>query len=366
MRGRSRLFYPFASRQKRLRALLETRHFPFLLLSNPLNLFYLTGFRGSAGVAIFTLDEARLWVDPRYTAQAQEEAHGVDVVEEKGGLLQAAAKWLKVRKAGRVGYEDGHLTCAAFQALAARLPAQTKLVPAGGMVEELRYVKDREEIETMREAGLLTAEVFEEVRDRVRPGVREADLAAEIEFRLRRKGAEGAAFETIVASGPRSVLPHARASGKLLRKGELVIFDLGAILRGYVADMTRTLYLGRPDRRVRSLVAAVLGAQERARETLRPGVRAGKVDQVARKALARRGLARYFTHSAGHGLGLEIHERPRLGKGGTERLEEGCVVTVEPGIYMEGLGGIRIEDTVLVGHAEAEILTPAPKDGWAI
>jgi len=357
---------PFAKRRERLWVLLEALKLPFLIVSNPVNIFYLTGFRGSAGIAVLGLSEAFLWVDPRYIQQAREQAHGVEVVEEKGGLLKAAGYWLGERRAKVAGFEDGHLTCAGLREVRGHVPSRVRLKPAGGLIEELRCVKDTEEIECIRGAARLTSAVFAEVIRLVQPGVRECDLAAEIEYRMRRGDAEGAAFETIVASGPRGAWPHARASSKLLNKSELVIFDLGAILSGYAADMARTVYVGQPTRRVRSLYGAVREAQQRAVEAARSGVQARDVDGAARKALARRGLARYFTHSTGHGVGLEIHEKPRLGRGERRRLAVGCVVTVEPGIYLEGWGGIRIEDTVLVGDSGPEVLTPASKDDWYV
>jgi len=357
---------PVHARQERLRALLESRKLPLLVVSNPTNIFYLTGFRGSAGVAVLGLREALLWVDPRYTLQAKEQARGVEVIEERGELLKAVARWLRNSRARRVGYEDAHLTCAGLREFERQLPRGVRLEPVGGRIADLRYVKEPAEIECIRDAGRITAAVFGEVIHRIKPGMSEGDLAAEIEYRMRRKGAEGAAFETVVASGARGALPHARASSKLLRKSELVILDLGAILRGYVADMTRTVYLGEPGRRIRSLYDAVHAAQQRAVARLHVGVRAGEVDAAARGVLARRGLARYFTHSTGHGVGLEVHEKPRLGRGERTRLKLGCVVTAEPAIYLEGLGGIRIEDTVLVGPEGPEILTPASKDGWFI
>jgi Xaa-Pro aminopeptidase len=357
---------PVAPRQERLRALLERHRLPFLVVSNPTNVFYLTGFRGSAGVAVFGRRQGLLWVDPRYTLQAGDQARGVEVIEEKGDLLEATARWLRRRRAKRVGYEDTHLTCAAYCQLEDRLPGRGRLVGAATLIEDMRYVKDSAEIHCIREACRMTAEVYRDVVPHARPGVGETDLAAEIEYRMRRYGAEGSAFETIVASGSRGAFPHARASSKLLRKNELVIFDLGAILRGYAADLTRTVYLGKPSRRIRGLYDAVRQAQQRAVETLREGVRAGDVDAAARRLLARRGLDRYFTHSTGHGVGLDIHERPRLGRGEKSRLEPGCVVTVEPGVYVEGLGGIRIEDTVLIGAESPEILTPVSKDAWFI
>lgn len=356
----------FEARQGRLRSLLEARKLSLLVVTDLRNIFYLTGFRGSAGVAIFGSSQARLWVDPRYTLQAEEDARGVDVLEERGVLLKAVGRWLQKKRPRRVGYEDSHLTCADFRALAGETPRAVRFTPAGKVVEELRFVKDQDEIAVIRQAGRITAAAFEEVLPLVQPEVRETDLARELEYRLRQKGAEGAAFETIVASGPRGALPHARASSKLLGKDELVIFDLGAILRGYAADMTRTVYLGRPGRRVRLLYNAVLEAQQRAVEALREGTRAGDVDALVRRVLRRRGLAKYFTHSTGHGVGLDIHEEPRLGRGEKTRLEAGCVVTAEPGVYLKGLGGIRVEDTVLVGAKGPEILTPASKDRWFV
>ncbi|MGH6628274.1 MAG: M24 family metallopeptidase, partial [Burkholderiales bacterium] len=345
----NKLSHPFAARQQRLRALLKARRLPFLLVANPINIFYLTGFRGSAGAVVFGDSEARLWVDPRYTLQAHEQAQGVNVHEEKGSLLKAVGQWLGKKHPAAVGYDDSYLTCAAFRQLREAAPKSLRLKPASGLIEDLRCVKDPMEVDCIRQAGHLTAKVFEDIRSEIRPGVRESDLTAEIEYRMRRGGAEGAAFETIVASGLRSAWPHARASSKLLKESELVILDLGAILNGYAADMTRTIYLGVPDRRVRRLYNALLEAQRRAVEATVVGETTGDVDRAARRVLRHSRLDRFFTHSTGHGVGLEIHESPRVARGQKYRLQAGCVVTLEPGVYLEGFGGIRIEDTVLVG-----------------
>jgi len=353
---------PFKARQARLQALLEERRLPALVVTKPANIFYLTNFRGSAGVAVVGPPKPVLWVDPRYTVQARGSAEGVQVREEKGRLLEAVARWLTSKRLRRVGYEDSHLTCRGLRELKETGDGRLRFRPSSGLIEDLRSVKDIDEISRIREAGHLTAAVLGEVIGKIRPGVRESEVVAEIEYRMRRRGAEGPAFETIVASGPRAALPHARASAKPLARSELVILDLGAILAGYRADMTRTIYVGEPSRCVRRLYDAVLEGQACAIEALRDGVRAMDVDAAARKALRRRGLARHFTHSTGHGVGLEIHEGPRLGRGEKTRLKSGCVVTAEPGIYLEGFGGIRIEDTVLVGSEGPEILTPAPKD----
>jgi Xaa-Pro aminopeptidase len=359
-------FDPQAKRQNSLREAMEERRLPCLLVTNLTNIAYLTGFRGSAGVALFNSREGILWVDPRYTLQAQEEAWGVRVIEEREGLHKAVAEWLKINKIRRLGYEAAHLTCADFSRLEQGAGRRIKFLPVAGLVEQLRAVKDEEEVAKIRGAGRITVEVYEKVLGGVRPGVSECELSAEIEYVMRKKGADGVAFETIVASGARAALPHARTSRKLLRENEFVIFDLGAILKDYAADMTRTVYLGEPSRRVRGLYSAVVEAQEKAVTSALPGVRAGDVDAVARRALAGRGLARLFTHSTGHGVGMDTHEMPRLARGEKVRLQTGHVVAVEPGVYLEGWGGIRIEDTILVGPAGPEVLTPAPKDQWVL
>lgn len=344
----------------------ERKKIASLLVTSLPNIYYLTGFRGSAGVALVGPSETILWVDPRYTLQATEQAVGVEVIEAKSGLLKEAAGWIRKKRLGPVGYDDAVMTCREFAGLERVGGRSRRWVPAGGMVEDLRTIKDSVESEWIRKAGKLTAEVFEEVRSRIRPGARESELAAEIEYRMKRKGAEGAAFETIVASGERSAWPHARPSAKLLRENDLVIFDLGAILAGYAADMTRTLYLGKPPARVRTLYNKVREAQERAIQVARAGRLTGDVDAVARKVLKSRKLERYFTHSTGHGVGLEIHEMPRVSRGDKGRLRPGYVITVEPGVYLEGLGGVRIEDTVLVTDGNPEVLTPASKDIWSV
>jgi Xaa-Pro aminopeptidase len=312
------------------------------------------------------LRQGTLWVDPRYTLQAREQAEGVSVIEEKKGILKAAAGWLKKNEVRECAFEAVNLNCAQFDQLRQEAGKGIRMKPARDLIEELRVVKDHGEIAAIRSAGRVTAEVFAEMLPLVRPGVIELDLAAEIEYRMRKKGAEGAAFETIVASGPRSAYPHARPSSKALQENELVILDFGAIFGGYAADMTRTVFLGQPARRVRNLYSAVLKSQEGAVHSVRESAVTGEIDSTARRNLAKHGLARYFTHSTGHGVGLEIHERPRLAKGETAQLRSGSVVTVEPGVYLEGFGGIRIEDTVLVGRDSPEILTPASKENWVV
>ncbi|MGC1989064.1 MAG: M24 family metallopeptidase, partial [Candidatus Acidiferrales bacterium] len=231
-----------------------------------------------------------------------------------------------------------------------------------GEVERLRAVKDAGELALMREAALLISDVWTAALRHVRPGVSELAVAAELERAMKLRGASGTSFETIVASGPRSAWPHAQPTPKLLKKNELVVLDQGAILRGYCSDMTRTVFLGRAAGRVRGLYSAVLEAQLAAKAAIRPGVKAGDVDFAARKVLRRHGCVRYFTHSTGHGLGMEVHEMPRLGMHEETVLEQGMVITVEPGVYIEGLGGIRVEDDVVVTAHGAEDLTSASRE----
>lgn len=331
----------------------------FLVCHRP-NILYLVSFHGSAGLLVVTPRRAVLFTDGRYRTQAAREVRGARLVIARGSLVAAAAEWLRGQQARCVGVEAQRLDVASFEHLRSTLGKKTRLVPTSGWVESLRAVKDAREVASIRRAVQLGSQVFDQVLPLVRPGVRELDLAAEIEYRMKRAGATGPAFETIVASGPRAALPHARASAKRLRKNELVIFDLGAIVEDYCSDMTRTVYLGRPSARVWSLYAAVREAQQRAFEALRPGVAAGAVDAAARQTLKAHRLDRYFPHSTGHGLGLEIHEEPRLAGGVHARLAPGQVVTIEPGVYVPGWGGVRLEDVVCIRPDGAERLTPTP------
>jgi Xaa-Pro aminopeptidase len=366
MRQTTKSDFDFGARQERLLSAMEQRGLAALLVTDLFNIAYLTAFRASAGVALFSSGKSILWVDPRYTLAASQVARGVAVREAKKGLLAAAAKWLLSHPRGVVGIDDANLTVKAYQGLRAQTNGRIQFRGASGIVEELRSLKDPFETERIRVAAEVTAAAFEDLVPRIKPGAEERELAAELEYRMRTLGAEGAAFETIVASGYRGAYPHARPSRKLLEKCDLVIFDVGAIVDGYAADMTRTLSLGKPSNRIRRLYNAVLEAQERGINAAQRGVRAGFVDLAVRSSLRRRKLDQYFTHSTGHGLGMEVHERPRVAYGDKSRLEAGSVITIEPGIYIEGLGGIRIEDTVLIGSAGPEILTPASKTDWIL
>jgi Xaa-Pro aminopeptidase len=353
----------FEERTNRLRLSFPTLGVDSVLVSHLPNIQYLCGFSGSAGLLLVDESQATLFTDSRYTFQTRQEVHGARVHIAKQGLLRAVGEELKVQRRRRaVAYATGHTTVAQKQALDAMARGRVRWASDENAVEKLRAVKDASELKRMRDAAQLISDVFRKVLPLIRPGASELDVAAEIEYGIKQMGGSGPSFETIVASGPRSAWAHARATSKPLGKSELVVLDQGAILQNYCSDMTRTVFLGRAPARVRRMYQAVLQAQEAAKQAIRPGVKAADVDHAARRILKRFGLARYFTHSTGHGLGIEVHEMPRLGKGEETVLQEGMVVTVEPGVYLEGLGGVRIEDDVVVTAQGAVDLTTAPRD----
>lgn len=334
-----------------------------LLVTHLPNIQYLCGFSGSAGLLLVEPHRSTLFTDSRYTFQARGEVFDARVAIASAGPLAVLGDALGARRGRlRLGYAPAQVTVAQRAALEKRASGRIRWVAAAGAVEKLRAIKDPSELATMREAALLISDVFRSILPQVRVGVAELALAAEIDYAIKRKGGSGPCFETIAASGPHSAWAHARPSAKRLAKNEFVVLDQGAILRGYCSDMTRTVFLGRAPKKVRRLYDAVLEAQEAAKASMRPSVAAEAVDAAARGVLRRHGLARYFTHSTGHGLGIEVHEVPRLGRGEKATLEENMVVTVEPGIYLEGVGGIRIEDDVVVTSSGAVDLTNAPRE----
>lgn len=332
-----------------------------VLVSHLPNIFYLCGFSGSAALLLITLRGATLLTDSRYTEQAPAEVKNARVRIVRGSLLKAAGEHLARLGLRRFGFEASRLSVLQKNTLDKAGP-KMRWLPCDGKIESARAIKDAHELAVMREAADIACSSWQEILPLVKPGVLEIELAAELEFRMRRKGASGPAFDTIIASGPRAALPHAHASSRPIGKNELVVFDLGAILRGYSSDLTRTVFVGRADAEIRHWYSAVLQAHGAARDALRPGVSAGKIDAAARWVLRNAGLDKYFVHSTGHGLGLEVHEMPRLGRGEKTLLRPGMVVTIEPGVYVEGTGGIRIEDDALVTQFGAEVITSANRE----
>jgi len=336
-----------------------------LLVASPANVRYLSGFDGSNGLILLTPSETHFFTDPRYATAAARYVSG-KVHVAKGPLVNAATIVIKRKKLKKIGFEAAHTSVQASQRLKDGLPLGASLVPVVGLVEERRMVKSAVEIEKIRGSVRLNSEAYQRVIRRVRPGVRELDIAAEIEYQMKMLGAEKPAFDTIVAAKDRSALPHAHPTGYRLVGNELLLIDMGASLEGYSSDMTRTVHLGPPPKRIKQIYAAVLEAQLAGIDAVRPGATAGSVDRATRRTLKKYGMEKAFVHSTGHGLGLEIHEPPRLGKNDKTILAPGMAITIEPGVYLEGQGGIRIEDTVLVTSTGCEILTPTPKEFLSI
>ena len=333
-----------------------------LLVSAPVNIRYLSGFTGDNGLLVVTPDSQTLFTDPRFTIQAAEECTCEVKTVTRTPLDQAALQHIRKKRLKRVGFEAGRMLYEVHQRMTKSLPRGVALKPSGPVIDKLRMVKSLDEIASIRRSVLTNSAAFEKATRSIRPGVRENTIAAELEYQMRRLGAEKPAFETIVAIGSRSALPHAQPTARQLTNGELLLIDMGACQDGYMSDMTRVLFLGRPSRRIRGMYNAVLKAQLAGIDALRPGVTAAHVDRATRRVLESEGLGKEFIHSTGHGLGLEIHEGPRLGRRDKTKLEPGMVVTIEPGAYIRDFGGIRIEDTVLVTSRGCEILTPTSKE----
>jgi Xaa-Pro aminopeptidase len=349
-----------------LRRKLTHAGLPGLLITHLSDVRYLCGFTGSNAALAVTRRAARLFTDGRYTAQAAEEVRAARVQIVSSAPAVNAVEWLAAQAGVEMaGFDPARTSVAEFTRWKAALPYRLRrgfltALPAP-FVEPLRGIKDEEELEVIKEAALIGCKLFDGILDELRPGISEMEIAAELEHQARLMGAEGMSFETIVASGERSAYPHGHATqAKLPRRGFLTL-DFGIILKGYCSDMTRSVFFGKPKPRERKAYNAVLEAQEAAIAAVAAGVSAGEVDEAGRSILRREGLAEAFTHSTGHGVGLEIHEPPRIGAGQITRLQAGMVVTIEPGIYLPGEFGIRIEDMVQVTRNGGQVLTPAPK-----
>ncbi len=340
---------------------LEKLRVEYLLVTHMPNVRYLSGFTGSSGALLVGPETAVLFTDGRYTLQAKQEAKHTRLRIARGNAAAAALASLKGRRKPVVGFEADRLSVASHAALR-KAASNVRLKATSGVLERMRMIKDPEEIVQLQAAVMLASGLFEVLLHGIKPGTSESHVAAELEYVARRSGAERMSFESIVAAGERSAMPHGVASANPIPTSGFVVLDYGVILAGYCSDMTRTVYVGSPGQKQKALYRAVLDAQLAAISAVHPGQEAGKVDQAARKVLKKAGFASYFTHSTGHGVGLEIHEPPRLGKGQKELLKPGMVITIEPGAYVPGLGGVRIEDMVLVTETGCQVLTPTAKE----
>lgn len=336
-----------------------------LLVTHLPDVRWLCGFTGSNAALVLSAGRrAVLFTDGRYTSQAKAEAVGIQVVISPKSAAIAACEWLAAAHVSRCGFDEGNTTVASLKQMQAAVPANVRrrmFEPVGSLVARLRWVKDAGEIAKLRAAAALGCRLFEDALGTMQAGMTETAVAAEMEHAARLAGAEAMSFPTIVASGERSSLPHGHATQARLPKRGFVTLDFGVLLDGYCSDMTRTVHMGQARAGERAAYDAVLEAQEAGVAAVRAGVEAGEVDEAARSVLRKAGLDKWFTHSTGHGVGLEIHEGPRLAAKQTQTLEAGMVVTIEPGIYIPGKFGVRIEDMVMVTAKGGEILTPSTK-----
>jgi len=336
----------------------EERGFDGFLITNEANMLYFAGFPGATCLLFPRNGENTLYVYGVNYEQAKAEGKGfrVELVRRDENLAAKVATQIKDYGIKKLAFDN--LTVKNYRSYAKFLRGKTKLKPQARLVWELRKVKDAEEIELMRKAGELTCEGMKTAYEFIRPGVREFEVAAEIEYAMRRKGSWGTAFDTIVASGVRSAFPHGGCTDREIREGDLVVVDIGASYRYYRSDMTRTLVVGgKPSEKQKYLYEIVKTAQQSAVQAIKPKAKAKDMDTTARKVIEEAGYGEYFVHSLGHGVGLEVHEPPTLSQQSKDRLMIGNVVTVEPGIYIVGFGGIRIEDTILVKERGSEKFT---------
>ena len=367
-------------RLKRLSAALQSAsaEADAILITHPVDVRYLTGFTGSNAALVLPLERRSprktgllrsaskpvLFTDGRYIQQATQETKHAGVVIAQGPILREACAWMVVAGVHRCAFDAEHTTVAALDRLRQWIPVKQRrgfFQPVLPLTAGLREIKDVEETGRIRAAAQLGCRLFEELLTQIEAGKREVEVAAHLEFAARMAGAEGMSFETIVASGARSAMPHGHATEQRMPRRGFVVLDFGVMLRGYCSDMTRTVHLGRATTAERDGYEAVLEAQLAAIAAVRPGVRCGEVDEAARSVLRRAKLADFFTHSTGHGVGLEIHEGPRIAAKQQQLLKPGMVITIEPGIYLPGRFGVRIEDMVLVTRSGAEVLTSATK-----
>jgi Xaa-Pro aminopeptidase len=352
-----------SDRREKLRRQLKQEGLDALLITNFINVTYLTGFTGDDSYLLVTSSGDVLISDQRYTTQLEEECPGLELAIRGPGtkMLQWTTEAIKKTKATRLGIEGDSMTVGLRDSLAAALP-KVEIKPSSGWVEELRLIKDREEVDRTRRACDLARRAFEVVRAKLTPEMTEQQVANELEYQARQFGAKRMSFETIVAVGPRAALPHARPTTRRIGESDFMLIDWGVDEGLYMSDLTRVLATARISPKLRKLYGVVLKAQLAGIDAVRPGATCEQVDRAARTVIEKAGYGKEFGHGLGHGIGLEIHEAPRLAQGQTRELKPGMIVTVEPGVYFPGWGGIRIEDDVLVTRTGHEVLTSVPKE----
>ncbi len=351
----------FKNRIQNLRRKMKLKNTEAVLITKRENYMYMSGFTGSAAVLFITEEKSVLLTDFRYVQQATAQAPEYEVIQYTKSYINELNKLIATENVDKLAFEDSHLTYAEYSNYLDKLKVN-EFIPFGEALDELRRVKDEFEISIIQTAVMIADNMFTHILDFIKPGVAEIELAAEMEYYMKSHGASGPSFETIVASGKRASMPHGVASEKKLEVGDVITMDYGALYNGYCSDSTRTVFLGKPDSELVKIYNIVLDAQMKGIEAVKQGVTGRQVDSVSRQVISDAGYGNCFGHGLGHGVGLEIHEQPMLSPSGHTELRNGMLVTVEPGIYLPGLGGVRIEDLVIVEDDTARVLTAATKE----
>lgn len=348
------------ARVDRLRALMKKNKLASFLITSPYNLRYLTNFTGTTGLAVITLEKAFFVTDFRYTEQAAAQAQGFEIVQNLGSIFDEVASIVENEQLATMAFEETMVSFAEYSILEELVACE--LVPIAGMIEQLREVKDEEEIALIEKACSIADAGYKHILTVIKPGMTEIEIANQLDFYMRAQGASGISFETIVASGLRSAMPHGVASEKVIEKGDFVTLDFGCYYQGYVSDMTRTFAVGEPAPRLKEIYQIVLDAQLAVLAEAKPGLTGIQLDAVAREYIASHGYGEAFGHSTGHGIGLEIHEGPNVSFRADKQFVPGNVITDEPGIYLPGIGGVRIEDDLLITAEGNRVLTHSTKE----
>ncbi|EOL47827.1 proline dipeptidase [Enterococcus caccae ATCC BAA-1240] len=347
-------------RVNKLRELMRKNDLSGFLITSPYNLRYLTNFTGTTGLAVITLDKAFFVTDFRYTEQAAKQAQGFEIIQNSGPIYDEVVGIAEKEQLANIAFEETFISFAEYSLLEEITPCD--LIPVAGLVEELREVKDEEEIAIIEKACSIADMGFKHILTVIKPGMTEIEIANQLDFYMRSLGASGVSFETIVASGVRSAMPHGVASQKVIEKGDLITLDFGCYYEGYVSDMTRTFAIGEPNSKLKDIYQIVLEAQLKVLDEAKPGLTGVQLDAIARDHIASYGYGDAFGHSTGHGIGLEIHEGPNVSFRAEQQFVPGNVITDEPGIYLPGLGGVRIEDDLLITKEGNRVLTHSPKE----
>lgn len=345
---------------QKVREELEKYNIDGLLITSEHNRRYVSNFTGSSGVVLISQKDAKFITDFRYVEQATKQCEGFDIVKHNGIIPEEVAAQVKMLGIKKLGFEQDHVTYASHAAYEEAVDAE--LVPVSGLIEKIRLIKTDAEIKILKVAADIADAAYKHILDFIRPGISELDVSNELEFFMRKAGATSSSFDIIVASGKRSALPHGVATDKIIEKGDFVTLDYGAYYQGYVSDITRTLAVGEPDPKLKEIYEIVYEAQRLGMEGIKPGLTGKEADALTRDYISEKGYGEYFGHSTGHGIGLEVHEGPALSYRSEMKLEPGMIVTVEPGIYIPDLGGVRIEDDTIITKDGNEALTHSTKE----